>query len=97
MLDIQPMFDIRRTFKKKPTPDITLSVLCNWKKPPYALTPKDSDKQLFFIVNDGKASRCHPRFINSRAGRGYPHSINRSASRCHLYSTIKEAMCRWLS
>ncbi len=65
-----------------------------FEKAPRALTPKDSDEQSFFIVNGGKAGRCHPRFTN-RAGRGYPRSINGSASRCHPRTTIGEAMCRW--
>ncbi len=81
--------------EKRPTSDITLSALCNWKKLPCALTPNDSDKQSFFIVNGGKAGRCHPCFINSKANRGYPCSINRSAGRCYPRTTIEEIMCRW--
>ncbi len=87
MLDIQP------TLEKRPTSNAISSALYNEKKPPYTLTPKNLDKQLFFIVNSGKADRCHPRFINNRAGKGYPRSINRIASRCHPCTIIEEVMC----
>ncbi len=65
-----------------------------FEKAPCTLTLKDLYEQSFFIVNSGKAGRYHPRFTN-RACRGYPRSINGSASRCHPRTTIGEAMCRW--
>lgn len=64
------------------------------KKLLYALTPKDLDKQSFFIVNGGKARNCHPQFIN-RAGTYYLYFINEHAGRCHPSTTIERVMCRW--
>ena len=46
------------------------------KNPPYTLTPKDLDKQLFFIVDNGEAGRCFLCFINRKANGGYSRFIS---------------------
>lgn len=49
--------------------NITVLVLCLQKKPFCILIPKSLDNQLFFIVNNSKISRYHPRFMNNNADR----------------------------
>ena len=59
------------------------------------LTPKNLDKQLFFIVNDGKTGKYYLCFMNKRAGRGiFALLVNESTVRYYLYITIEKAICK---
>lgn len=93
-LDIQLTLNIQYMLENRSTPNVTSLVLHLWKKFFYTLTLKNLDKQSFFIVNSGKAGRCHPCFIH-KISRCHPHSINRSTGRSYPYATIEKVICKW--
>lgn len=77
--------------KNGTTVNITLSAFHLSKKFIYTLTLNDSYKQLFFIIQSGKASKCFFYFIN-RADECHPYFINKNANKYYLHTTIEKAM-----
>lgn len=56
---------------------------------PYVVVPKNSNNQLFLIINGSKDSRYHPHFTN-RASMYYLYSINRNIDRYYSCSNIEK-------